>query len=399
MITRTKVTYRLRDLLRAGMVRETDERRRQQLIWRLGELLGTRQILLTASGRGALYILLSCLPQRRVLVPAYTCKAVVEAAWLAGKEVVFGESEENGFNMAADSVKELLDAGTILLATHQFGIPCDLQPMLESAAAVGAFVLEDAAASLGSRIDGKLTGTFGDAAFFSFDSTKLVNAPLKAGFMVVRDASLFARCQAFVASRIRPMPTLRKWRYLILGAVLVALEHPALYRIFHNLKFRWRGRFTDDSAGLEAHLGPFYVDRLAEWQAAILLPQIDQLEHLISARRRMYTEYLRRLGGATSFDLPVPDANNEWAPIRFPIRVHGDKMEFYRQAARRGIDFAFSFTFLGSPAEFVRSHRLAASILDLPFYDRLRDEEMEQVVAVLRDLTVAQEAEYALPPS
>src|SRR5277367_473676 len=116
MITRTKVTYRLRDLLRAGMVRETDERRRQQLIWRLGELLGTRQILLTASGRGALYILLSCLPQRRVLVPAYTCKAVVEAAWLAGKEVVFGESEENGFNMAADSVKELLDAGTILLA-------------------------------------------------------------------------------------------------------------------------------------------------------------------------------------------------------------------------------------------------------------------------------------------
>jgi len=386
MIARTKVNYGLRDLMRAWAVSEKEDLHRQELTGRLGELLGTEQVLLTASGRGALYILLSCLPQRRVLVPAYTCKAVVEAARLAGKELVFGESEENGFNMAAGSVKELLDAGTILLATHQFGIPCNLRPMLESAAAAGAFVLEDAAASLGSRIDGRLTGTFGDAAFFSFDSTKLVNAPLKAGFLVARDPTLFARCQAFAASRTRPMALLQKWRYLILGTALVALEHPTLYRLFHNLKFRWRGRFTDDSASVDARLGPFYLDRLAEWQAAVLLPQIDQLEGLIANRRRLYAEYLSRLQGATSFALPAADANNEWAPIRFPIRVHGDKMDLYRQATRRGIDFAFSFTFLASPAEFVHSHRLATSILDLPFYERLTAKEMAQVVAVLLEL-------------
>ena len=87
-------------------------------------------VLLTASGLGALYVLLSSLPQRRVLVTADNCKAVVEAALLAGSEVLFGESEESGFNMAVDSLKERLNADTILLATHQFGIPFDIHSML-----------------------------------------------------------------------------------------------------------------------------------------------------------------------------------------------------------------------------------------------------------------------------
>jgi dTDP-4-amino-4,6-dideoxygalactose transaminase len=125
---------------------------------------------------------------------------------------------------------------------------------------------------------------------------------------------------------------------------------------------------------------------MGEWQAGLLLPQIDRLDALIAKRRRLYAEYLRRLQGVTSFALPDIDANNEWAPIRFPIRVHRDKLDFYRRATERGIDFAFSFTFIASPSDFVRSHGLAASILDIPFYDRLTDEELQKVVAVLRDL-------------
>ena len=167
MIPRTKVNYRLSDVLRACFVSERDDRRRQELSRHLGELLDNGQVVLTASGRGALYILLSCLPHRRVLVPAYTCKAVVEAARLAGKELLFKESENNGFNMTSDSIQAELDGETVLLATHQFGFPCDIHRMVDAARARGAFVIEDAAASLGTRIRGRLTGTFGDAAFFA----------------------------------------------------------------------------------------------------------------------------------------------------------------------------------------------------------------------------------------
>lgn len=386
MIPRIKVNYRLPELLRASLVGDDQDHRRESLTRRLGELFDTANILLTGSGRGALYILLSSLPQRRVLVPAYTCKAVIEAARLAGKEVLFGESETTGFNMKVDGLKELLNADTILLATHQFGIPCNIRAMIDIAKEASAFVIEDAAASLGSRVDGQLTGTFGDASFFSFDSTKLLNVPLKGGFLMLRDPTLFARCQEFMKSVTIPMPAFRKMRYLLLGMILVMLEQPVLYRLFHNLKFHWRGRFTDDSADFVPHLGPFYLDRLAEWQAGLLLPQIERFNLIVTTRRRLYAEYLRRLQGARSFALPPADAYGEWSPIRFPILVHGDKLAFYRRAARAGADFAFSFTFIASPPEFSRSHRLAASVLDLPFYDRLTDRELARIVAVLRDL-------------
>ena len=386
MIPRTKVSYRLADLLGAVRVGDRSERLRNELSGELASLLATPNILLSGSGRGALYIVLKCLPQRYLLVPAYTCKAVVEAAFLAGKEVLFGELEPGGFNMSVDAVETMLNADTILLATHQFGIPCNINAMVDHAREAGAFVLEDVAASLGSRVDGQLTGTFGDAAFFSFDSTKLVNVPLKGGALCVKDQELFDRCVAFQKENTFEMPFGRKIKYLFLGLALLVLENPLLYRLFHNAKFRWRGRYTDDSAEFSPRLGPFYLDQLSEWQAAILLPQIKGLGQAVGTRQRIYSEYMRKLSKASSFALPPPDNCHEWAPIRFPIRVDGSKLEFYQKAVRLGVDFAFSFTFIASPKEYVLSHKMASSILDLPFYERLTSSEIDKVVAVLSEL-------------
>jgi len=386
MIPRTKVNYRIPDLIRTSLINESTDERRRLLTDRLAELFGTSNILLTASGRGALYILLSCLPQSRVLIPAYTCKAVVEAAQLANKEVLFGDSEVDGFNMSVNSLKSLLNANTILLATHQYGIPCDIHSMTHLAEEAESFVIEDAAASFGSRLEGRLTGTFGDAAFFSFDSTKLINVPLKGGFLLVQDPVVFARCKYFHDTMTAPMPLIRKLHYLLLGFILVMLEQPHLYRLFHNLKFHWRGRFTDDSDKIDPHLGPFYIDRLAEWQAALLLPQIDQLDALVAKRRQIYATYLNRLQGVKTFTLPPPDTNGEWAPIRFPIRLHREKLDFYRKAVQRGVDFAFSFTFIASPPEFSYSHKLAASVLNLPFFQRISEKEVDHVVSTLLEL-------------
>ena len=383
MIARTKVNYRLSELLQAFMVHENIHTKRQSLVYQLGKLFNTQNILLTASGRGALYILLSSLPQPRILIPAYTCKAVVEAAYLAQKEILYGETEENGFNMTVDSLKGMLNADTILLATHQFGFPCDIRSMIQCAKEAGSFVIEDAAASLGSRVDGQLTGTFGDAAFFSFDSTKLVNVPLKAGFLIVKDSEIFTRCKIFFDSHTSPMSFERKLYYFFLGVALVMLEKPILYRLFHNIKFHWRGRYTDDSADFKPIIGPFYQDRLSEWQATLLLPQIDQI---IATRRRLYSSYCTLLKNVKSFSLPPADSNGEWALIRFPIRIHRDKLNFYRKATQLGVDFAFSFTFIESPFDFILSHKLAASVLDIPFYNRLTDKEVKKVVSVLCDI-------------
>ena len=84
--------------------------------------------------------------------------------------------------------------------------------------------------------------------------------------------------------------------------------------------------------------------------------------------------------------MPPADSNGEWALIRFPIRIHRDKLNFYRKATQLGVDFAFSFTFIESPFDFILSHKLAASVLDIPFYNRLTDKEVKKVVSVLCDI-------------
>ena len=383
MISRTKANYSIFSLAKSLFLRENNEKYRQEIARKLEHLLGSSYILLTASGRGALYLLLLSIPRAKVFIPAYTCKAVVEAALLAGKSVYFGESELDGFNMDTNISEEQIDKDTILIVTHQFGIPCQLEPLINLAHQKGAFVIEDAAASLGSKIGGQLTGTFGDASFFSFDSTKLLNVPLKGGFLWIRDPDIFAQCQEVYIQNTSPMPLLRKFYYLTLGFALRFVEQPTLYRVFHNIKFHWRGRFTEDSAAFSPHLNPFYYDRFSEWQAAILIPQLDRFDQIIANRRRLYNTYLLQLAQASFFSLPPHDIMQEWAPIRFPIRVLSNKMQFYEEAVRRGVDFAFSFTFLASPSSFAISHKLADTILDLPFYDRLSEHEQLRVISVL----------------
>jgi len=386
MIPRTKVNYSLLDLARSCFARSGRHEFTGRLTDRLSELFGTRNVLLTASGRGALYLLLRALPQSAVVVPAYTCKAVVEAVKLAGKEVVYVEAEPDGFNMDPSALAPLVGEDAIVLATHQFGIPCSIEAIVRLCEERGAFLIEDAAASMGSRVGTRLTGTFGDAAFFSFDSTKLLTVPLKGGFLTAKDAVVFERVRQVHSQEVRPMPWWTHLKLLFFATALVLLEKHLVYRIFHTVVFRWRNRFTADSTQLDLRLNALYRYRLAEWQGWLAERQLDRFDEIIRARRRIYAEYHRRLQGSKTFVLPPEDRSQEWACIRFPIRISSDKLSFYRSAVKRGVDFAFSFTFIVSPQRFELAHRLAASVLDLPFYYKLSESELDTVVSVLLQL-------------
>ena len=85
--------------------------------------------------------------------------------------------------------------------------------------------MEDVAAAFGTRTQGQLTGTFGDAAFFSFDSTKLINVPLKAGFLAVRDPGLLTSAQAIYEHETAAMTMSRKFALVFQGFILLLLEN------------------------------------------------------------------------------------------------------------------------------------------------------------------------------
>ncbi len=387
MIPRTRANFSLKDLADAARVREgAREDHKARLVAQLRAFLGVDDVLLTPSGRGGLYAILKAVDRPRVVIPAYTCNAVTEAAMLAGKKIDYAEVETDGFNVDPKRLASRLDGDSVFIATHQFGIPCDIHRVLQICRDRGALVVEDAAPSLGTRVDGKLTGTFGDAAFFSFDTTKLVTVPLKGGAVVARDKELFARIRRAYEAEIEPMPLSVKARMLAMGTALVLLQDPVRYRLFHRLQFERKGKFTAEAPlGAVTRTQWFRYD-FTDWQALVATRQMDRIEEIIARRRALYAEYEERLQGKSAFRTPPLDDRQEWAPIRFPIRVDGDKLAFYREATKRGVDFAFSFTFIEAPPAFEAAHALARSVLDVPFYFDLAHEELDAVVETLAAL-------------
>ena len=390
MIPRTKVNYSLKDITFAlcGTLRRDARHHNRLLVGQLCDLFGAPHIALMPSGRAGLYFILRALEQPRVIIPAYTCKAVVEAATMAGKEVLYVETERGGFNMDPQDVRTKADANSIIIATHQFGIPCDIERIMEIARHCGAIVIEDAAASFGSRHNHRLTGTFGDAAFFSFDSTKIINVPLKGGFILIKRKDLFDRIGKLVEHDIQPMPWHVQINYLLGGFIYLLLENHLLYRVFHTLNFVWRGRFTADTQKLNLKLTDYYQYAMTDWQAGLAAMQLTRCEDIFQSRRALYQTYWHDLQNCQSFQLPPQDKAGQWVCTRFPIRVRGDKLAFYRDSYRRGVDMAFSFTFIASPSTFVESHRLAQSVLDIPYYFKLKNSELKKVVNVLQTTTM-----------
>ena len=310
----------------------------------------------------------------------------MEAVLLAGKSIVYVDVEADGFNATAEEIAPLLDSDCIVIATHQFGIPCEIEMISRFCKETGAFLVEDVAAALGTRVNGRLVGTWGDAAFFSFDSTKLLNVPLKAGFLHVRDSQLFAHVKNSYERESGRIKFGHKLMLLIQASVLLVLENRILYRLFHTVMFSWRGRFTTDRPELSLSFTVFYTNQMSEWQAFFANQQIQKLDALITRRRQMYVRLRNGLAHCSKFILPPNDEHLEWACIRFPVRVHGDKIEYYRRAALAGVDCAFSFTFIECPEHMTFAKRLAASVLDLPFYVKLTDDEVDETIRIFCEL-------------
>lgn len=386
MIPRTKVNYGYSDLFRSVWIGYRSTENLKRLVDLVQKFMGQQHVRLTPSGRGGFHAILQSIDRPRVIVPSYTCKAVIEAAKLANKKIDYVEAEPDGFNIRPEDLHGKLGPDAAMIATHQFGIPCAIEHICELCKLSGTMLIEDCAASLGTRINGRLAGTFGDAAFFSFDSTKLITVPLKGGFITTPHAELMKKIDRFCSVHWKPLPLIKKINWLLQATILRSLENPFLYRLFHNVMFKWRRRYTADTPDLNLRLTPYYQYEMADWQAFFAADQLSNLDKIVTQRRDLYNQFHRELSDCKHLRLPPEDKLKEWCCIRFPIRVPGDKLAFYRRAAEMGVDFAFSFTFIDCPKTHKHAIQLADSVLDIPYYWKLTESERKNVIQVLKTL-------------
>ena len=93
--------------------------------------------------------------------------------------------------------REITDKTKAILPVHIFGEPCDMDPIMEIAHRHGLKVIEDAAQGIGSSYKGRMVGTLGDIACFSFYPTKNLGGCGDGGMVTTNDDDLAVILQAF----------------------------------------------------------------------------------------------------------------------------------------------------------------------------------------------------------
>jgi perosamine synthetase len=133
------------------------------------------------SGTSALHSLLLAYNIKKgdeVIVPSFTFIATANTVVLTGAKPIFAEIEEQSYGLDTQDVAENITKKTkAIIPIHYGGAPCkEIKALKELAEDHKLILIEDAAESLGSKINNTMVGDFGHAAMFSFCQNKIITA-------------------------------------------------------------------------------------------------------------------------------------------------------------------------------------------------------------------------------
>jgi len=299
--------------------------------------------------RVALYAILKTLGVRQgdeVILPGYTCVMDVNPIKYLGAKPIYVDIEPKTFNMDVSQLEDKITSKTkVIIAQHTYGYPCDMDSILEIAKRKDIPVIEDCCLSLGSKYKGKTVGTFGKAAYFSFQWNKPFTTGL-GGMAITNDSELAEKLKKLCNESIcKPS----KKEVLMLAAQL------AIYRIFIYPRttalaqsiFRYltkKGLVIGSSSKIEYEpsMADDFFKGMSSVQARSGVRQLKKLQKNIEHRKRiaeLYDELLAKKGWqGRVFDKGVIDP----VMVRYPVRIK-EKDKALEEAAGAGIELGSWF--------------------------------------------------------
>lgn len=355
-----------------------------------------------AYGRIAFYYILKALdlpPGSEIIFPSLTFWVVPELARVAGLTVVFADVDPKTFNLDPDSVERLItDKTRAVVPTHLYGLPCDMDRILDIAARHDLIVLEDCAHALGATYKGRPVGTFGTGALFSFQTLKPLNC-YGGGMALVQDAAVAGKVRQIVGAL--PWPGEKRVRdRLLMGRLQRIFVKPWVFSI-SLFPVLWVSALIDANPDVFLwekirSLRPLpdqYTERFPNVQAAIGLAALERLDGW-TGQVQANAQYMNRVLG----DLPgiqIPRVPPDRTHVYYQYCVYGPdgprRDELVVRCVRRGIDVETLHVdvppdmelFAGATAE-ADGARRAAQAMQIPIYAGLSREQIERVARVVR---------------
>jgi perosamine synthetase len=302
------------------------------------QYIGVSHTIAVSSGRRGLDCILDGLglaAGSEVILPAYTLNDLAVRISHKGLKPVFADIDPVTLTMAPDSVENRISAKTrVIVATHLFGAPCQIDRIMDVASKHRIFVIEDCAHALGSVFSGRKLGSFGNAAFFSFETIKPLNL-YGGGMIATNDNGLADKMRAMLPVRSSGsgvplkkigLATLERLflptplALILLAPLSVRSMHDCIYGIY-----RWgQQRSRSSSAGI------------SQFQSYLGLLKLKTLDSRIRSRQAnakilcsMLQDPIRPQGV-----LPGGESNYYFFVVRVPDRI----WQVRRHLLKCGID-------------------------------------------------------------
>lgn len=300
------------------------------------------------NGLDALFLALKALGIKEgdeVIVPSNTYIATALAVTYVGATPVFVEPDIRTFNIDPSRIEEAItDKTKAIIPVHLYGQPCDMDPIIEIANKYGLFVVEDCAQAHGATYKGKVIGSFGDAAGFSFYPGKNLGALGDAGATVTNNEDL--------AKKVRALGN---------------------YGSDYKYHYIYKGNNS----------------RLDELQSAFLAAKLPHLNRMNEERRRIAQKYIDGIKNEEVILPYIPECANPVWHI-FGIRCkRRDELEKFLNDAGIGTNKHYPIPMhlqecykdLGfKEGDFPVAEEISATELSIPMYYGMTDEEVQYVI-------------------
>lgn len=319
----------------------------------------TEYAVATSSGSTALVAALEAVgvgPGTEVITSPLTFIATLNAILEVGATARFADVDDDTLTLDPIAVEALVTERTsAIVPVHLYGLPADMNALVGIAERHGLQVVEDAAQAHGADVGGRPAGSFG-VGCFSFYATKNVFAG-EGGMVTTSDPGVADRLRL-----LRNHGMSAPYEYEMLG---------------HNF-------------------------RMTEMQAALLTPQLAELDR-INERRRKNAECLNAgLSGISGLRLPVEPEGRSHVWHQYTVRVTPEapvtRDELQRRLRASGVASAVYYPALVNAAACHREHPRVAddatpratdatrTVLSLPVHAGLGPAELDQVIAAVREV-------------
>jgi dTDP-4-amino-4,6-dideoxygalactose transaminase len=345
------------------------------------------------------------LAQAEIILPAYTCKIMPAVVVATGNVPVFVDIDLADYNMNLRALKSAITTRTkVIVATHMFGYPVDVDAIREIADDARITIVEDAALAFpGSTSDPN--GLRGDVGLFSFGPQKPLFT-VRGGAVVTDNPALYEKLSFYRNDEMNHLllrERVKRWTLLVIHYLLskraistmilrLRLSKSTVYNVTSRLRPVKNGQ-----PDLAPSLPGDYATRYANFQARIGLSQLRKSDRILARRRsvaELYGQALREIPGLT----PAPIVDGACYSL-YTVRVENrDALHFCQQMRAQGIETGTTFNYalpdLKKYRPYAQGHypcaqQTSREVVNLPAYTTLTDEQIHRIADTARRILCA----------